>query len=257
MPPYPYSPWTSRPDRRFYGFSQQLDSYNFLHDGADMRFWEFCTSRGLDPDSCSPPADLMFDSRQEPRRQLKGPGIVQLSKSKAYWYLGDRAVAPEEMLAHNGWDISQLKLDTIHEPVEGLIDFLERCEAGEAGEDDPMIDGQVAQKKKKRETGGRCKTRYTSITDLGGNGMNVADLTSVVLPAVLSATMEDLFEFDAESIDEMPLGAMNADSSDTILDPHNLDVKVQVKEIEAVVKTLTKDYQVYGTTVLGEFSKLK
>ena len=90
----------------------------------------------------------------------------------------------------------------------------------EAEEKPPM-----KKRAKRNAGGGRPKTRYSSIVDLGGNAMNLADLGSVLLPAILCADIPGLFQHSPDELDHVSVSLDGDADNDILIDHTSLDYK--------------------------------
>lgn len=97
------NPWTDRPTTALRGCPPQAHTYNFLHQGINIRFAEHCILNGHDMHSYIPGPNLFNDNRQSCKRQDQSGTITLLGGTRAYSYSMDRILVTQELAFHQGY----------------------------------------------------------------------------------------------------------------------------------------------------------
>lgn len=109
-------PWTGQAGIELKGLRRQEGFPNFLWDVINQRHVREVKAQKLsvgDPLS----RDVLTDVREGMAHQKAGGNVTMKCRSLVYWHNGDRALTGEDHMLCNGWNLDELDLDCVAEPL--------------------------------------------------------------------------------------------------------------------------------------------
>ncbi len=208
-------PFTGRPGICLRGLRRQAKDPSFLHELLNCRFKKQCDVWNVSADQAME-RDMLTDvGKSESYQKLNGAATMQ-SKSKLFSHNLDRVIIPMEHFLLQGWDLSEVKFDTLVQPwPEEVAEVM-----------DPTQPGTKRRRVLKR-------SHDTPIRVLTGNGMCSFDLGFLMKCSFLACD-HGLFEHAPVPLEEFSFDLTGNDERVllTKVDMDNLDAYANFEDGE-------------------------